>query len=194
MNQTELGECIAFVQRAENLKNTLRSAYTSTGRQESTAEHTWRLCLLVMVFSQHLGEADLNKLLRLAVIHDLGEAVCGDVPAICQSEKNDKSASERKGMCDLCAGLPEATRSEFLALWDEYEAATTLEAKIIKSLDKLETIIQHNQGENPPDFDYDFNLAYGREHTSALPLLGKIRELLDETTQEKSRAARDKGL
>lgn len=191
MNQAHLGEYIAFIQRAENLKNTLRSAHTSNGRQESSAEHSWRLCLLIMTFSRYFEGADANKLLRLAVIHDLGEAICGDIPAIAQPEDNDKSVSEREGMCALCAGLPEATRMEFLMLWDEYESATTLEARLVKGLDKLETLMQHNQGKNPPDFvDYNFNLSYGQEYTFFHPVLDQIRKPIDLETQEKCSAVR----
>ena len=184
MDIKQLHENIAFVQRAESLKSTLRSAYTSEGRQESAAEHSWRLCLLIMTFAQYFEGADTGKLLRLAVVHDLGEAVCGDIPAIRQADVGDKSDCERKGMCELCAGLPESTRMELLALWDEYESATTLEAKIVKGLDKLETIMQHNQGKNPPDFNYIFNLSYGRECTSGHPLLEQIRDVLDKTTKQ----------
>ena len=71
-----------------------------------------------------------------------------------------------------------------LALWDEYELAETLEAKIVKGLDKLETIMQHNQGKNPPDFDYEFNLFYGQDAISVLPLLKQIRDVLDKNTRE----------
>lgn len=193
MGKTELNECIAFVQRAEELKNTLRSAHTSKGRQESTAEHSWRLCLFIMTFSKSFEGADVNKLLKMAVIHDLGEAVCGDIPATEQSDNNDKSTSERAGMDALCVGLPEDTQKEFMALWDEYEAATSLEAQIVKGFDKLETIMQHNQGINSPDIDYNFNLSYGQKYTSAVPLLEQIRQVLDNITREKCRTARNEG-
>lgn len=187
----QLLSLIGFLQRAENLKNTLRSAHTSSGRPESAAEHSWRLGLMVMVFSKYFEGAEIGKLLRLAIIHDLGEALCGDVPAVDQSPGGDKGGLERQALRDLCADLPVETASEILKLWEEYEAAGTLEAKIVKGLDKLETIMQHNQGLNPPDFDYDFNLSYGREQTAAQPLLRQIRELLDEGTRLK--AAHNKG-
>lgn len=192
MDPRQLRDIIGFIQRAENLKNTLRYAHTSTGRPESSAEHSWRLCLMVMAFSNYFEGAEVGKLLRLAVIHDLGEALCGDIPAIVQSKEVDKSGAERQAMRELCAELPEETRTELLNLWEEYEAATTLEARIVKGLDKLETIMQHNQGLNEPDFDYTFNLPYGREQTSAQPLLNQIRELLDSATREN--AALNKGV
>ena len=67
-------------------------------------------------------------------------------------------------------------------LWDEYEAAASPEARLVKALDKLETILQHNQGRNPPGFDYRFNLGYGRQYTGGHPLIVALRELLDQET------------
>jgi putative hydrolases of HD superfamily len=71
-------------------------------------------------------------------------------------------------------------------LWDEYEQARTPEARAAKALDKLETIIQHNQGANPPDFDYLFNLDYGRKYTRAEPLFAQLRELVDADTRRRA--------
>jgi putative hydrolase of HD superfamily len=70
-----------------------------------------------------------------------------------------------------------------MALWEEYENAMSPEARIVKGLDKLETILQHNQGINPPGFDYAFNLGYGQKHKGSHPLLLQIRALLDADTR-----------
>lgn len=70
-----------FLRQAEKLKSVTRSAHTSTGRRESTAEHSWRLALLALVFEQELGDVDICKVLKLCLVHDLGEALSGDVPA-----------------------------------------------------------------------------------------------------------------
>ncbi len=182
MKDDVLSGLVAFMQKAENLKNTMRSAHTSDGRRESTAEHSWRLCLLVMVISRYFDGIDAGKLLRLAVIHDLGEAICGDIPANLQQPEDNKSDTERAGMLELVAPLPKELQAELLALWDEYDQAATPEAKIIKALDKLETISQHNQGKNPADFDHWFNLSYGQEYMDAHPLLRQLREILDRDT------------
>jgi putative hydrolase of HD superfamily len=72
-------------------------------------------------------------------------------------------------------------------LWDEYEAAESPEAKLAKALDKLETIMQHNQGRNPAGFDYRFNLGYGRQHTADNPLIARVRAILDEETEARAR-------
>ena len=87
------------------------------------------------------------------------------------------------------AALPPALRDEITALWDEYEAAATPEARIAKGLDKLETIMQHNQGLNPADFDYRFNLGYGRKHTADIPLVAEVRKILDDETEQRAREA-----
>lgn len=191
MNERELQSRLDFVRRAEQLKDTLRSGYTSAGRTESVADHTWRLTLLVMTFADMLPEVNLLRLLKICVLHDLGEAVDGDIPAPLQVGQASKSDKERSDFQSLLDGLPVSLQAEFLELWDEYEFVRSEEAKVAKALDKIETLIQHNQGSNPPDFDYAFNLQYGRQHTDAVTLTAQIRRLLDSETR--ARAAHSAG-
>ncbi|MXQ10391.1 HD domain-containing protein [Microvirga makkahensis] len=181
---------LEFLREAERLKSTLRSGFTSTGRPESTAEHTWRLCLMALVFADEFGDIDVLRLIKLCIVHDLGEALSGDVPAIMQTEGNSKSARERADLAVLTRSLHSEKRAEILSLWEEYEAAQTPEAILAKGLDKLETILQHIQGRNPADFDYAFNLGYGQKHTSAHPLLARIRTILDEETRARAEGSR----
>lgn len=183
MANQELVDRLRFIQSAERMKNVLRSAHTSEGRRESTPEHTWRLCLLAMVLRDKLPGLDFERMLKMCVVHDLGEALHGDVPAVVQSAPGAKSADERLDLLALMQPLPAPVQAEFLALWDEYEAAITPEARAVKALDKLETIIQHNQGANPPDFDYAFNLSYGQKHTATDPLFAQLRALVDVQTK-----------
>jgi putative hydrolases of HD superfamily len=179
-----------FLREAERLKCTLRSGFTSDGRPESTAEHTWRLCLMVLVFADEFEGIDVLRLIKLCIVHDLGEALSGDIPAVMQTEGGAKSAQERADLEVLTRALHPKKRAEILGLWEEYEAAATPEAILAKGLDKLETILQHNQGKNPADFDYAFNLGYGQKHTSAHPLLAQIRAILDEETRARADQAR----
>jgi putative hydrolase of HD superfamily len=184
----ELSATLEFLRGAERLKVMTRSAYTSTGTPESVAEHSWRLCLMALVLHDHFHEVDLGRLLAMCVVHDLGEAIGGDVPAPEQARRlaldpaAGKAAQERQDLLTLVAPLPERTRTEILSLWDEYESATTPEARLAKALDKLETILQHTQGDNPPEFDYRFNLAYGRAFTRDHPIIVALREILDRET------------
>lgn len=184
-----------FLRQAERLKVMVRSAHTSAGTQESVAEHTWRLCLMAMVLGPSFPGVDVAKLLRICLVHDLGEALGGDVPApeqarrLAEDPDATKAGQERADLLTLVAPLPAARRDEIVALWDEYEAAATPEARLAKALDKLETILQHTQGENPPRFDYRFNLGYGRQYTAGDPRLELLRAILDEETEQRARAA-----
>jgi putative hydrolase of HD superfamily len=176
---------LAFLRAAESLKDVLRSARTSSGRAESTAEHSWRLCLMAMVFEDRLPELDWLKVLKLCIVHDLGEAIHGDIPANEQVASLEKSAREREDLALLVSGLDPVARDSIIALWEEYEAAASPEAMAVKALDKLETLLQHNQGQNSPEFDYRFNLGYGKAHTSTHALFVAIRELIDEDTRRR---------
>ncbi|GAL04015.1 HMP-PP hydrolase (pyridoxal phosphatase) Cof [Photobacterium aphoticum] len=134
MKQAELAGILAFLNGAEQLKQTLRSAHTSNGRQESTAEHTWRLCLMVMLFEKQFSDIDMLKLLKMCIIHDLGEAISGDIAAVDQIEGHDKGAQERTDLLQLMAPLPQDLQDEILLLWDEYEHASSPEAMMQKPL------------------------------------------------------------
>ena len=84
----------------------------------------------------------------------------------------------------LTAPLPDNLRNELFALWDEYESATSQEALLAKAFDKLETLLQHTQGQNPPDFDYGFNLSYGKKYTDFHALTAKLTEVIDKATKK----------
>ena len=193
MQNFDIASRLDFLRQAERLKDTLRSAYTSTGRTESVAEHTWRLTLLVITFADALPDIDVLKLLKICILHDLGEAVDGDIPAPLQSASASKSVKERDDFLSLAEALPEELRAEFVSLWDEYEAGESTEARAAKALDKVETILQHNQGLNPEGFDYDFNLEYGKTYTDNLPVAKAIRELLDVDTRARANQNEGRG-
>jgi putative hydrolases of HD superfamily len=187
---SQLEGILEFLRAAESLKTTTRSGWTTAGEPESVAEHTWRLCLMALVFRPEFPDVDFEKLVKICIIHDIGEAIGGDIPAPEQARRGaSKSDDERRDLLTLLRPLPDISRTEILALWDEYEAASSPEARLAKGLDKLETILQHTQGANPPDFDYRFNIGYGRDHTGRHPLLAELRQILDDATEARARAA-----
>lgn len=186
---SEITNRLEFLRSAERLKDTLRSAYTAQGRTESVADHSWRLALLAIAFADQFPDVDLLRLIKICILHDLGEAIDGDIPAPLQDTSAPKGEKERNDFLNVVAPLPGDVKSEFVALWDEYENAASPEAKVAKALDKIETILQHNQGENPEHFDYAFNLEYGKAHTDSVPLAAKIRELLDAETRKRADAS-----
>jgi putative hydrolase of HD superfamily len=198
MTDDDIDGTLAFLRCAERLKDTLRTGLTSGGRAESTAEHTWRLCLMALVFGDQLPGIDAARLLRICLVHDLAEALTGDLPAPVARDPEVKTARERVAMDQLTRSLPERLRAGILDLWEEYEAAATPEAKLAKGFDKLETILQHTQGQHGPGFDIAYNLGYARAATDHDPLLAAIRAKLDADTRARiaaddarARTARD---
>ena len=195
MDDAALAGLLDFLRDAERLKAVERSGYTSTGARESVAEHSWRLALMALLVAPEFPGVDFARLVKICLVHDLGEAIGGDIPAPEQARRAaagavaGKAAEERRDLVTLLAPLPGPLRAEVTALWDEYEAAASPEAKLAKALDKLETILQHTQGRNPPGFDYRFNLGYGREHTGGPPLIAAIRAELDRATERRAREA-----
>ncbi len=183
MERHEAEARLSFLEAAGALKDVTRSGFTTAGRPEDTASHTWRLCLWVLTFEDQLQDVDLLQLLKICLVHDLGEAISGDIPAPMQS--GDKTDQERADLHELLAPLPGPIHDKIARLWDDYAAATTPEARLAKGFDKLETILQHAQGANPPDFDYDFNLTYGRAQTAAHPLLDNLRAIVDAKTKSR---------
>ena len=182
MNNTN--QVIEFIKEIENLKSVTRTAWTATGRRESTAEHSWRLAMLLMVLEEDFKDVDINKAIKMSLVHDLGELYDGDISAKLQSENDNKSYIEEKAMRKMLTKLPESLGEKIYDLWKEYNECNTKEAKLVKAMDKLETIVQHNQGKNPDDFDYKFNLQYGKEYFENNDVLKSMRNIIDEDTKD----------
>lgn len=174
---------IKFIQETELLKGVLRTARHSSGRQESTAEHSWRLALLAGVVLEEYPELDRSKVLMMCLIHDMGEIYDGDISALLMPDPAEKLKTERQAVETVCSLLPPELGTKFLNIWLEYAGMTSKEALLVKALDKAETIIQHNQGKNPADFDYEFNLDYGKEYFEADPFLTELRRIIDQETR-----------
>ncbi|WP_396334382.1 HD family hydrolase [Clostridium sp. 19966] len=184
MEQNRFKDIINFVKEAEMLKDTERTAWTRNGRHESTAEHSWRLALFAMVLEEEFEDYDHEKIIKLCLIHDLGEIYEGDIPAIAEVEQEVKINQERAALIKLTSLLPKGKQEKLMELWEEYNACNTKESKLVKALDKIETIIQHNQGNNPEDFDYEFNLQYGKSYASFDEKIKAIREIIDRDTMK----------
>lgn len=190
MTPAETHALLNFLRRAERLKTVTRSSWTSEGKQESTAEHTWRLCLFALSVKPWFSELNFERVLAIALVHDLGEAVSGDISAVLQVGAPPKHEQERRDLLELIGDAPDSVRANLVALFDEYNAAATPEAKFVKAFDKLETILQHNQGRNPATFDYAFNLPYGQQYTAGHPVIVKLREILDAETRARAAGER----
>lgn len=180
-----------FIKEAEKLKTVFRTAWLSDGQRETTAAHSWRLALFAGILLEEFPELDGRRVLLLALIHDLGEIDGGDISAALRPDAGEKRRMEQAAIDRLSGILDERTGRWLRALWEEYEAGETPEARLVKALDKAETIIQHNQGKNPPDFDYVFNLEYGKQYfpedgPSGWGMLAALRRLIDEETRRRA--------
>ena len=91
MNTADLSGVIEFLRAAEQLKNTTRTSWTSSGAQETVAAHTWRLCLMSLLFERNFPDVDIAKLIKICIIHDLGEAIGGDISAVEQQHQPAKA-------------------------------------------------------------------------------------------------------
>jgi putative hydrolases of HD superfamily len=131
---------------AENLKTEMRHSWLSDGRRESVAEHTWLMSVAAVLMSPHLEHSvDLGQTLKLITLHDIAEAITGDIPYFEESSRKDtKLADEAEAMEKMCSMLPAASGKLLLELWREYEDCETPEAKFARALDKLEVQHQHN--------------------------------------------------
>lgn len=182
-----LNKYMDFIKVAEGLKSVTRTAWTSEGRRESTAEHSWRLALMAAVFLEEFSQLDKYKVILMALIHDMGEIYTGDISANSVFSSKEKEEAERRDIQEVFRMLPDRHRDFYISLWEEYESGVTPEARFVKAFDKGETILQHIQGKNPEGFDYKFNLSYGKKYFQGDEKLEEIREFLDEETKEKIR-------
>lgn len=187
MQPTEL---LRIMSVAEKLKCNTRHCYTSSGRHESVAEHSWRIGLFAMLVANEFPEADMDKVIRMCLIHDLGEAFTGDIPSF-EKTKNDEKKEENV-LDEWIASFPEPERSQWQALYEEMNALETTEAKIYKALDKMEAIIQHDESDISTwiPLEYELQFEYGKENVQFSPYLRKLREEIDHITSEKIEKAK----
>lgn len=177
---------------AEKLKCHTRHCSTSSGRPESVAEHSWRTALMAMLTASAFPEADMDKVIRMCLIHDLGEAFTGDIPSFDKTEADSKT--EELALRQWVQTFPSPEREEWLALYEEMEAQQTQEARIYKALDKLEAVIQHDESDISTwlPLEYDLQLEYGRENVQFSPYLQQLKMEIDDVTRKKIAAHRSK--
>ena len=178
-------ELLEILSVAEKLKCNTRHCYTSSGRHESVAEHSWRIALMAMLIVPEFPEADMNRVIRMCLIHDLGEAFTGDIPTFWKTEADTQK--EDAVFDRWVQTLPQETREEFSALLTEMNALETPEAKIYKALDKMEAVIQHNESDIATwlPLEYDLQLTYGAENVKFSPWFRELKAEIDDWTRRK---------
>lgn len=170
---------------AERLKDTTRHCYTAKGRHESVAEHSWMMTLIAFFIKDEFPEADMDKVIKMCIIHDLGEAFTGDIPTFEKTEGNEQTEEEL--LHDWIKTLPANVADEMSALYDEMAKRETLEAKVYKAIDSLEALIQHNISDLSTWIpkEYELNKTYADDKVAFSEYLKALREAIRKDTLEK---------
>lgn len=170
---------------AERLKDTTRHCYTAKGRHESVAEHSWMMTLMAFFIKDEFSEADMDKVIKMCIIHDLGEAFTGDIPTFEKTEGNEQT--EEKLLHNWVKTLPENVADEMLDLYEEMAKRETVEAKIFKAIDSLEALVQHNISDLSTWIpkEYELNKTYADDKVVFSEYLKALREEIRKDTLEK---------
>lgn len=170
---------------AERLKDTTRHCYTAGGRHESVAEHSWMAALMAFFLKDEFPEADMDKVIQMLLIHDLGEAFTGDIPTFDKTQENERTEEE---LLDQWVGsLPEYYADRMRMLYQEMEARQTLEARIYKAIDGMEAVIQHNISDLSTWIpkEYELNRTYAYDKVEFSDYLKAVRDEIRKDTEEK---------
>lgn len=176
---------IDFLGVIEKLKCNTRHSWTSSGRRESVAEHTWRLSVMAMLCADEYPELDINKVIKMCLIHDFGEAITGDIPSFNKTEENEEA--ELEAIKKILSMLPEDTSKELGALFDEMNAMESGEAKLFKALDNMEAVVSHNEADISSwiPFEYTENLVYGEANAQWSEWTRALRATLKQDSIDK---------
>ena len=190
-----VGKIMSLISLSEKLKSVLRHSWTSSGRHESVAEHTWRMSLIgVLVAGSLDSKVDELKLLKLIIVHDLVEAIVGDMPAFDLMSnaqlREAKKRSEQAAIEEIAGMLPNQLGKDIQSLWEEFEEGQSYEAKVAIAIDKLEAQIQHNEADMSTWLDVERGMTFrlGR-YTTFDSFLDSVRRQVEQDGADKLAAA-----
>lgn len=180
-------EYLSILAQAAKLKTTTRHCWTEEGRKESVADHSWRITLMAMLLTgiDEFRDVDMNRVMRMCLIHDLGESFTGDIPTF---EKKDSDTDVEDDLFHKWVNtFPEPQRTEWTGLLAEMEALETREARLYKAMDKLEALISHNESDIKTwlPLEYDLQFTYGQENVQFSEYLKELRAVIDDWSRDK---------
>jgi len=170
---------------AEHLKDATRHCYTKGGRHESVAEHSWMMTLMAFFMKDEFPEVDMDKVIKMCIIHDLGEAFTGDIPTFEKTQAHE--VKEEELLYRWVKSLPENYAAEMLSLYEEMAKRETVEAKVYKAIDGLEALIQHNISDLSTWIpkEYELNQTYADDKVAFSEYLKALREEIRKDTLKK---------
>ena len=182
---------IEFIREIDKLKYIFRKTkLINSDRPENDAEHSWHLAMMAIVLAGHANEPiDLEKVMKMVLIHDIVEIDSGDVFAYDTTKSHDNFDEELKAARRIFGILPEEQAEEFINLWIEFEEMKTPESKFARSLDRLEPLLQNasNNGGTWREFDvkYDKVIEKKKAIKDGSEELWKFAEnLIDESVEK----------
>jgi putative hydrolase of HD superfamily len=167
MQTDDLLKQISFIKEIDKVKYIQRKTKLfNSDRPENDAEHSWHLAMMTLVLAKHSDKPiDVLKVLKMVLIHDIVEIDAGDT-FIYDSEKNHTNTEEELIAAQRIFGLlPTEQAEEFVAIWEEFEAGLTDEAKFAKSMDRLEPLLQNtsNNGGTWAEFNVPYQKVYDKK-------------------------------
>jgi len=193
--KAQISSILKVLQLAERLKFELRHSYLSSGRQESVAEHSWRMALMAVLIEPLLKTpVDTARLLKMILIHDLVEAEARDVSALDvlrdPSLRLQKEERERAAIENIRGALKETNGQEIYDLFYEFEHKQTYEARVANALDKLEVQLQHNHADLSTWEEIEYDMSYMMDrHVLFDPVLKELKDQIEAEAEEKMKAA-----
>ena len=178
-------ELLDALQIAERLKDATRHCYTKNGRHESVAEHSWMMTLMAYFMKDEFPEVDMDKVVQMCIIHDLGECFTGDIPTFDKTKAHEEN--EENLLYSWVRTLPENYANEMIALYEEMAERKTIESKIYKAIDGLEALTQHNISDLSTWIpkEYELNKIYADDKVAFSEYLTELREEIRKDTMEK---------
>ena len=181
----EARKLLEVLQIAERLKDATRHCYTKNGRHESVAEHSWMMTLMAYFMKDEFPQVDMNKVIQMCIIHDLGECFTGDIPTFDKTKMDEET--EENLLYNWVRTLPENYANEMIALYEEMAERKTLESKIYKAIDGLEALIQHNISDLSTWIpkELELNKTYANDKVDFSKYLKELREEIRKDTLKK---------
>ena len=188
-----LDDRLAFVLELERLKAVLRRTKPiGLERYENSAEHSWQIAVLAMVFVDLADEpVDLGRVVRMLLVHDIPEIDAGDTFVYADQARADQAPVEEAAARRLFGLLPEPMGSELLGLWLEFEASATPEARFARAMDRLMPVLQNLNNEAQSWREHGITRAQveGKNH-----IIGHASRTLWEEVSARLEAAEIAGL
>ena len=167
MKTQDLIDQIAFIKEIDKVKYIQRKTKLfNSDRCENDAEHSWHLALMAIVLAEHSNEPiDVLKVVKMVLIHDIVEIDAGDVFIYDTVKSHDNTDEERLAANRIFGLLPKKQAEDFIAIWEEFEAGETNEAKFARSMDRLEPLLQNtsNNGGTWKEFGVKYDKVYEKK-------------------------------